>query len=88
MKLKKIKPMYTRIVTTMDMYVEKDASSPSGILDVSKLKKGVKEYQKVIAVGTNVRNIKEGDWVRINPLYYKNRHFKIPEKLEFKLFLV
>ena len=75
MKLKKIKPMYTRIVTTMDMYVEKDASSPSGILDVSKLKKGVKEYQKVIAVGTSVRNVKEGDWVCINPDRYAVRQF-------------
>ena len=75
MKLKKIKPLYTRIVTTMDMYVEKDTTSPSGIVDVSKLKKGIKEYQKVIAIGTSVRNVKEGDWVCINPDRYAVRQF-------------
>jgi len=75
MKLKKIKPLYTRIVTTMDMYVEQDVSSPSGIVDVTKLKKGIKEYQQVIAVGTSVRNVKEGDWVCINPERYAVRQF-------------
>lgn len=76
MKLKKIKPLYTRIVTTMDMYVEDQATSPSGIIDVSKLKKGIKEYQTVIAVGTAVRNVKEGDIVCINPDRYAVRQFK------------
>lgn len=75
MKLKKIKPLYTRIVTTMDMYVEKDASSPGGIVDVTKLKKGIKEYQKVIAVGTSVRNVKVGDWVCVNPDRYAVKQF-------------
>lgn len=75
MKLKKIKPLYTRIVTTMDMYVENDTTSPSGIIDVTKLKKGIKEYQKVIAVGTSVRNVKEGDWICINPDRYAVRQF-------------
>lgn len=75
MIVKKIKPMYTRIVTTMDMYVE-DEASPGGILDVTKLKKGIKEYQKVIAVGTSVHNVKEGDIVCINPDRYAVRQFK------------
>lgn len=74
MTIKKIKPLYTRIVTTMDMYVE-DQSTPGGIIDVTKLKKGIKEYQKVIAVGTSVRNVKEGDLVCINPERYAVRKF-------------
>lgn len=74
MKLKKIRPLYTRIVTTMDTYVE-DQSSPSGIIDVTKLKKGIKEYQTVLAVGTSVRNVKEGDLVCINPDRYAVRKF-------------
>lgn len=75
MTIKKIKPLYTRIVTTMDMYIEQDVSSPSGIIDVSKLKKGIKEYQTVVAIGTSVRNVKEGDVVCINPDRYAVRQF-------------
>ena len=75
MVIKKIKPMYTRIVTTMDMYVDETAALPGGLIDVSKLKQGIKEYQKVIAVGTTVRNIKEGDLVCINPDRYAVRKF-------------
>lgn len=70
MIVKKIKPLYTRIVTTMDTYVEEQITSPSGIIDASKLKRGIKEYQKVICVGTTVRNVKEGDMVCINPDRY------------------
>lgn len=75
MTIKKIKPMFTRIVTTMDMYVEDQATTPGGIIDASKLKKGIKEYQKVIAVGTSVRNVKEGDLVCVNPDRYAVRQF-------------
>lgn len=75
MVVKKIKPMYTRIVTTMDMYVEDSATLPSGIIDASKLKRGIKEYQKVIAVGTSVKNVKEGDLVCISPDRYAVRKF-------------
>ena len=75
MKIKKIKPLYTRIITTMDTYVEDQVTSPSGIVDVTKLKRGIKEYQKVLAVGTSVRNVKEGDIVCINPDRYAVRKF-------------
>lgn len=76
MIIKKIKPLYTRIVTTMDMYVEEDQTTPGGIIDVSKLKQGIREYQTVIATGTTVRNIKEGDVVCINPDRYAVRKFQ------------
>ena len=75
MKIKSIKPLFTRIVTTMDMYVEEQLKNPSGIIDVSKLKKGIKEYQTVIEVGTTVRNLKKGDVVCINPDRYAVRKF-------------
>lgn len=74
MNIKKIKPLYTRIVTTMDMYVE-DQTLPGGLIDASKLKRGIKEYQTVVAVGTSVRNVKEGDVVCINPDRYAVRKF-------------
>ena len=76
MTIKKIKPLYTRIVTTMDTYVEEQVTSASGIIDASKLKRGIKEYQKVVAVGTSVRNLKEGDMVCINPDRYAVRKFQ------------
>lgn len=75
MKIKKIKPLYTRIVTTMDMYIEDQTKTPGGIIDVSKVKQGIKEYQTVVEVGTTVRNLKVGDVVCINPDRYAVRKF-------------
>lgn len=75
MKIKKVKLLYTRILTTMDTYVESDVTSAGGIIDASKLKKGVKEYQRVLAVGTNVRNVQVGDLVCINPERYAVRKY-------------
>lgn len=69
LSVKKIKPMFNRILVTMDKYpqdVKKNGIVviPSGTL---------KEYQKVIAVGSTVRDIKEGDVVLINPARYAVR---------------
>lgn len=65
-KVKKIKPMFTALITTMNKY-EDDVYTSSGLIDSTKQKGGLKEYQKVLAVGTSVREIKEGDLVCINP---------------------
>lgn len=67
-KLIKIKPMFNRIVTTMDVY-EKDQFK-NGLLDTTKAKGSLKEYQTVLSVGTTVRDIKEGDIVCIDPTRY------------------
>lgn len=67
-KLNKIRPMFNRIVTTMDTY-EKDQYR-GALLDTSKQKGSLKEYQTVLAVGTTVRDIKEGDLVCIDPTRY------------------
>jgi co-chaperonin GroES (HSP10) len=66
--LKKIKPMFNRIITTMDSY-EKDQVT-GGMYDPRKQKGTMKEYQTVISVGDTVRGIKEGDVVCINPTRY------------------
>lgn len=66
LKIKKIKPMFTSLITTMDKY-EEDMKTSGGLLDVNKQQGGLKEYQTVIAVGTTVRDIKVGDLVCINP---------------------
>lgn len=65
-KIKKIKPMFTAILTTMDTY-EDDVTCNSIII---KTKGTIKEYQKVVAVGDTVRSVKVGDLVCINPKRY------------------
>lgn len=74
MKLKKIRPMFTSIVTTMDKYIDTDAMV-GGIIDTSKMKTGIREYQKVVAVGDSVRGVKVGDIVCINPSNYAIHNF-------------
>ncbi len=64
--IKKIKPLFTSIVTTGERY-EEDMYDNSLIV----ARKGdLKTYQKVIAVGSSVRDIKEGDQVMINVMNY------------------
>ena len=69
MKVKKVKPLFDHIVTTMDRYnISQD--SLTGVIDVKTANNAVKEYQTVIAVGNMVRDIKVGDIVCINPRSY------------------
>lgn len=74
LKIKKIKPMFTSIVTTMNKY--EDDVVTNGIIDSSKVKGSIKEYQEVLAVGDSVRNIKVGDLVCINPSHYAVKKYK------------
>lgn len=67
--IKKVRPLFTKIVTTMDRYTE-DQITKGGLLVAKKQNGTVKEYQKVVAVGSNPAGIKEGDMVMINPSRY------------------
>lgn len=67
--IKKIQPMYTKILTTMCKY-EEDELTSGGLIDASKTQGTLKEYQTVIAVGNSVRNVKVGDLVCVNPERY------------------
>lgn len=58
--------MFTSLITTMDKY-EQDKFTKSGLIDTNKQQGTLKEYQKVLAIGDSVRNIKIGDLVCINP---------------------
>lgn len=71
LKVKKIKPMFTALITTMDKY-EKDVKI-GGLIDTTRQQGGLKEYQKVLAVGSSVRDIKVGDVVCINPARFAVR---------------
>lgn len=65
LKIKKIKPMFTALITTMDKY-EQDVTT-GGLINVTKMQGGLKEYQTVLAIGGSVRDIKVGDLVCVNP---------------------
>ena len=67
-KLIKVKPMFNRIITSMETYEEDQYNG--NLLDTTKQKGSLKEYQKVLSVGTTVRDIKEGDIVCIDPTRY------------------
>ena len=67
--IKKIQPMYTKILTTMCKY-EEDELTNGGLIDASKTQGTLKEYQTVVAVGNSVRNVKVGDLVCVNPERY------------------
>jgi hypothetical protein len=66
LKVKKIKPMFTSLITTMDKY-EHDMMVGDSLIDVTKREGSLKEYQRVLAVGSSVRDIKVGDLVWVNP---------------------
>lgn len=75
LRVKKIRPMFTALITTMDKYSE-DVRTADGIIDVSKQQGGLKEYQKVLAVGSMVRDIKVGDLVCVNPTRFAVKKHK------------
>lgn len=72
LKIKKIRPMFTSLITTMDKY-EQDKLTDGGLIDTSKQQGTLKEYQKVLAVGDSVRGIKVGDLVCVNPARFAVR---------------
>ncbi len=75
-EIKEIKPMFTKILLTKDEYTEAAFIEGTGLIDASKMKQGVKEYQKVISVGNMVREVKPGDLVCINPAAYSIKKYK------------
>lgn len=74
--IKSVKPMFTHILTTKDEYTEAGLIAGTGIIDASKLKQGVKEYQKVVSIGSGVHSVKPGDLVAINPKRYAIMKYK------------
>lgn len=73
MNVKKIKPLFNNLVTTAEKYEEDQ--TVGGIIAVPK--GNIKEYQRVVAVGGSVRDVKEGDLVKIKfDRFLKMRHRK------------
>lgn len=70
-KLKKVTPMFNKIITTAEFTEELTESSI-----ITNTKKSVDEFQTVIAVGDSVRSIKVGDVVCVDPNRYAVRKYK------------
>lgn len=66
LELRKIKPMFSQVLVTEDLYGYDDYNAAHIITAV---KGDIKHYQTVIAVGDDVRFVKPGDVVAIN--FYK-----------------
>lgn len=66
-KIKKVKPLFTGVVTTASKYVGSQFADKNGlIIDTRKMAGSINPYQRVVAVGNMVSGLKEGDIVRIN----------------------
>ena len=91
LKIKKLKPMFTTVLTTLNVY-EEDL-----VVDgIVKFPKGsLRLYQTVLGVGSSVSGVKEGDVVLLNyfnyalPMYkegsVKNNVTEMEQHIEFKI---
>lgn len=71
LRIKKIKPTYTTVITTADKFDKDDMQN--GVITA---KKGdLKLYQRVVAVGSMVREFKVGDLVMINAENYAKKKY-------------
>jgi hypothetical protein len=68
LKITKVKPMFNTVITTAEKYEEDYRTG--GLIDPSKSKGSLKEYQTVVAVGSMVKGIEVGDKVMIDPTRY------------------
>lgn len=73
LKVKDIRPVYTRLITTANKYEETQMNG--NLIDVNKMEGRYKEYQTVVRAGSAVREVKEGDVVLIDPSRYMKRKF-------------
>lgn len=73
LNIKDIRPVYTRLLTTAERYQEDQTNGV--LLDANKLEGRYKEYQKVVRVGSSVREVSVGDTVLIDPSRYMKRKF-------------
>ena len=71
-KIKKVKPMFTGVITTARRYVG-DVKNEAGI--IVNMEGNLNPYQQVVSVGDMVHDVKEGDVVKLNfKRYAKAKH--------------
>lgn len=75
-KIKKVRPLFTGVITTAKKFVGDQATKKgSVIVDTRKMDGTLNYYQTVVSVGSTVRDLKEGDIVKINfSRYAKAKH--------------
>lgn len=80
--IKKIRPLFTGIITTAMTYVgDQNTKKGSILIDTTRLSGTMNPYQTIVAVGDMVHNLKPGDIVRLNfNRYAKGKH--TPGKIE------
>ena len=71
LKIKKVKPLFTKVITTASVFEEDDVKN--GV--IINPKGTVKPYQKVVAAGSMVRDVKVGDLIMINPAQYIKKKY-------------
>lgn len=65
--IKKVRPLFTGVITTAKRYVGTQSAKKGGlILDTRKMDGSMNPYQTIYSVGGTVRDLKEGDVVKIN----------------------
>ena len=74
-KIKKVKPLFTGIVTTAQKYVGEVTTAGGILLDTTRMEGSLNPYKRVISVGDMNKDIKEGDIIKINfKRYAKAQH--------------
>ena len=73
-KLKEITPRYTQILTTAYRY-EEDKKTNGVILDTRETEGAIKEYQKIIKVGSSIRDLKPGQTVALSFNNYAKKKY-------------
>lgn len=71
LKIKEVKPLFTKVITTASVFEEDDVKN--GV--ILNPKGTVKPYQKVVKVGSMVRDVKVGEIVMINPAAYIKKKY-------------
>lgn len=64
--IKEVRPVFDGVLTTMEKY---EANESEGVV-ITKIEGTVKEYQRVLAVGSAVREVSVGDLVEVDPSRY------------------
>ena len=65
--IKKVRPLFTGVIVTAKKYVGEQAAKKGGlIIDTRKMDGRLNPYQTVVSVGSTVRDVNEGDVVKIN----------------------
>ena len=74
-KIEKVKPLFTGVIITSKKYIGEVTTSGGLLIDTTKMDGNLNPYQTVISVGDMVRNVREGNVVKVNfKRYAKTAH--------------